>query len=268
MSSFTEGVTMSSPRCRLFVLLMSGIAMACADTTSPVAPAVEEIAGPLPSLTWQGADGPRTATLLGANIVLENGARIAIDTATARNFRRLAIAMPKLEALAQRMAPVWTKMGLPTPTSGPQARVALAALRTRMVATTDLDGVLALATPIEKPTLVADCDATMQFCGFDTSDDPSGGGSGGSGGSGSSGSGPCDQMAIVLYQYIGQWRGALTVYDQAVRDLAYCTLYYGPSSPVMCGAEAWRLTTAVWQLDFYASQMLTQTAAMRAMGCS
>jgi hypothetical protein len=242
--------------------------MACADTTSPVAPEVEQIGGPLPSLTWQGAEGPRTATLLGTDIVLENGARIAIDTATARNFRRLAISMPKLEALAQRMVPVWAKMGLPMPTSGPQARVALAALRTRMVAATDLDGVLALATPIEKPTLVADCDATMQFCGFDTSDDPSGGGSGGSGGSGTSGSGPCDRMAIVLYQYIGQWRDALTWYDQVMREAAACVLYYGPSSPVMCGAEAWRLTTAVWQLDFYASQVLTQTQAMRALGCA
>jgi hypothetical protein len=247
--------------------MLSGIAMACADTTSPVAPAVEQVAVQLPSLTWQGADGPRTATLLGTDILFENGTRIAIDTATAKNFRRLAISMPKMEALAKRMAPVWAKMGLPTPTSGPQARVALAALRTESVRAMELAGVLTPTSPIAKPTLVAECDPTMQFCGFDTGTDPNGGGMGGSGGAGTGGAGPCERIGLTLYQSIAQWRAAAALCDQVLRETAACQQINGPSWPTMCRSETLRLSDAMFQLSISTYQMETVAQILRAYGC-
>lgn len=263
---------MSSPRYLLFVLALSGIAMGCSDTTSPVAPAVEQVAAQLPSLTWQGADGPRTATLFGTDIVFENGARIAIDTAAATHFRRLAISMPKMEALAKRMAPVWARMGLPQPTSGPQARLALAVLRTRMVSAADLDGVLTLTAPIVKPTLVAECDPAMQFCGFDTGSDPSGGGgAGGSGGAGggtgTGGAGPCGSIGFMLYQSIAQWRSALAWFDQAARESVACRQTNLSSWQVMCSAETFRLADAMFQLNISTMQMEGVAQTLRAFGC-
>ncbi|MDB4890459.1 MAG: hypothetical protein JWL61_2314 [Gemmatimonadetes bacterium] len=269
---------MSSPRRRFVLpnvcmlamaLAMSGIVVACTDTTSPVVSSVEQPAPPLPSLTWQGASGSRTATLVGTNIVLENGTRLSVDAATASNFRRLAISMPKMEALAKRMTPVWARMGLPAPTSELQARAALAAFRSRSASTASVDGVLALTAPIKGPTLVAECDPTMQFCGFDTGVDPSagdgGGGAGSSAGSGQSGN--CERLGYQLYQSIGAWRAALVFYDLALNRQSACVQYYGPTWSTMCWFDAALFIDAMMRLNLATYQMESAAQAMRALGC-
>jgi hypothetical protein len=255
--------------CMLVVALaVSGIAVACTDTTSPVVSLVKPLAPPLPSLTWEGANGTRTATLVGTEIILENGARLSVDAATASNFRRLAVSMPKMEALAKRMAPVWAKMGLPAPTSELQARAALSALRSRMPSPPSLDGVLALTAPIKGPTLVAECDPTMQFCGFDTGEDPIGNAGGGAGGSAGSGqSGNCERLGYQLYLSVAAWRAALTFYDLALNKRSACVQYYGPAWTTMCWIESALFVDAMVTLNLATYQMESAAQAMRALGC-
>ena len=75
------------------VSLLAIVAIACSDgMTAPMAPAVEQVAAPLPSLDIGGG----TMTLVGTDLLLENGRRIPVDTATARNFRYLATSMPRI----------------------------------------------------------------------------------------------------------------------------------------------------------------------------
>jgi hypothetical protein len=220
-------------------------------------------------------------TLVGTELLLENGRRIPVDTATARNFRYLAASLPKTRELAKRLAPVWAKAGLPEPTSPAQARLAIAAFKGSASASDALRGLLANAplassalpgAPIIKPTLVADCDPVFTFCGFDTGEDPnSGGGAGSGGGSGDGGSqpgtSPCISLFTQLYYATANWRTAVATLEYFRASLTECVLNHAFDWPATCSQEALRLTIGIATLAFYDAQMQGVAEALRALHC-
>jgi len=191
----------------LAVLL--GAAVACSDgLTTPQAKPEEAL---LPQLTLENGS---TLTLIGTDLVSADGKRMSLSADGVKNFRAVAAAAPKVQALAKQMKPTWAKMGLPDPGS-PQASIALAAYRARSAPAVNFDVIAlsplapaapgSLGTGETKPTLVAECDPVYTFCGFDTGDPEYGGGGGAGGGSGSGTGGGsntpfCISMSIKMYE--------------------------------------------------------------------
>jgi len=259
------------------VSLLVFVAIACTDgLTSPVAPPVQQVAAPLPSLTI----GSGTMTLVGRELLLPNGRRIPIDSATAGNFRYLAVSLPKTQELAKRMAPVWAKAGLPEPTSPLQARLAIAAYKGFSSVPSELRGLLtdvpdtrdALPeTPIStKPTLVADCDPVFTFCGFDTGEDPtaSGGGGGGTGVDGSNaGSSLCISLFTQLNYATANWRQALASLADASARWSQCVSNHVFDWQSACAVETVQLASAITNLAIADSLMQACALSLRAFNC-
>jgi len=219
-------------------------------------------------------------TLVGTELLLDNGKRIPVDTATARNFRYLAASMPRTRELAKRLAPVWAKAGLPEPTSPSQARLAIAALKGSTPANEALRGMLtdapltsnalADAPVINKPTMVADCDPVFTFCGFDTGEDPNSGGAGGAGGGdgGSQpGTSPCLSLFTQLYYATANWRSAVAALEYFRASWTECVLNRPFDWPATCALEAVRLAIAVSTAAFYDAQMQGVANDLRANHC-